>query len=178
MHDEAEKIEMELVRADLQNTIDGWREVCGYVVTVEERPLLPLAMGHTESVVSIRKARELAPREEPPIDYDKMASDAMARIEARINECCEHESTMIRTEFMWLKDESSKRHVNHVLNHRRRRYDHLSPLHQQEEFLKEAMAQAVKNLASSFGKFGSPHSSLYHTGGVIKNVPEGRVGER
>lgn len=39
----------------------------GFVVTVSQKPLEPLAMGRYESVVEIRKARELA---EPIIRYD------------------------------------------------------------------------------------------------------------
>lgn len=34
--------------------------LAGMVITVEQRPLKPLAMGHYESVVSVRAARERA----------------------------------------------------------------------------------------------------------------------
>jgi hypothetical protein len=33
-------------------------EDCGLVLTVEQRPLLPLAMGNYETVVSVREARQ------------------------------------------------------------------------------------------------------------------------
>ncbi len=45
------------IRADLEAWIQNNVIACGFVPTVEQRPLLPLAMGHYETVVSVRAAR-------------------------------------------------------------------------------------------------------------------------
>lgn len=37
-----------------------WAKSVGLVLTIERRPLLPLAMGHAETVVDVRPARVLA----------------------------------------------------------------------------------------------------------------------
>ena len=37
-----------------------WAKSVGLVLTIERRPLLPLAMGHAETVVDVRPARLLA----------------------------------------------------------------------------------------------------------------------
>lgn len=44
------------VREAAQELVD-WATMLGFVITVEQRPLQPLAMGHYESVVSVRAAR-------------------------------------------------------------------------------------------------------------------------
>lgn len=46
----------ENVRQFLQGLIDGATKD-GYIITVEQRPLHPLAMGHYETVVDVRPAR-------------------------------------------------------------------------------------------------------------------------
>lgn len=39
-----------------------WAKSVGLVLTIERRPLVPLAMGHAETVVDVRPARVLAAR--------------------------------------------------------------------------------------------------------------------
>lgn len=52
---EAEKI----LRKELEALLEE-AEQWGFVVTVEQLPLYPLAMGHHETYLSIREAREMA----------------------------------------------------------------------------------------------------------------------
>lgn len=41
-----------------------WAKSVGLVLTIERRPLVPLAMGHAETVVDVRPARVLATKGE------------------------------------------------------------------------------------------------------------------
>ncbi len=47
----------ENIRLFLQGLIDGATKT-GYIITVEQRPLQPLTMGHYETVVDVRPARQ------------------------------------------------------------------------------------------------------------------------
>jgi hypothetical protein len=52
------KHDLELCKAELEDVVGYWF-VRGVVVTVEQKPLQPLAMGRYETVVSVRAAREV-----------------------------------------------------------------------------------------------------------------------
>lgn len=60
----------------------------GLVLTIEQRPLQPPAMGHYQTVVGVRRARVRAePRQ--AFDLDELCKQAMARVSAAIDESAE-----------------------------------------------------------------------------------------
>lgn len=67
-------------------------ESMGLVLTIEQRPLQPLAMGNTETVVSVRPARE---RAAPPFDLDKMCRDALDRLRRQNEDAALHASYLL-----------------------------------------------------------------------------------
>lgn len=63
----------------------------GLVITIEQRPLQPLAMGNTETVVSVRPERERA----KPFDLDRMCEEALDRLRQQIDDAAMHASYLV-----------------------------------------------------------------------------------
>lgn len=105
---------LKCVKVVVQNARDD-----GYIITVEQHPLQPLAMGNTETVFSIRKARKLAPQPHALIDFDKMAADALARIKRQVDVDAEDVKACVSILFMRSVNESGVRHIEHLREHRK-----------------------------------------------------------
>ncbi len=116
-----------LIQRNVQSLVEAHR-AAGFIITVENHPKQPFAMGHTEPRVEVRKVNSRPPEPEPN-DYGKMATEAMARIKNHIDLAASDLSIVSAYAHSKAMDAMHNRHWCYIKAHRARcaQFIRLSP---------------------------------------------------